>query len=262
MRLNHLSPHLSQQITDILDALVAEIEHTLQDNLVGIYLRGSLATGDVLETSDVDILVATERPINDHEFTELKALHSRIASLPNAYANRIEIAYIDRAALRRFRSGLRHPTLGQGETLAWSEHHNNWILERWTLREFGMALHGPDPKTLIDPIPTEDLVGAVRHRLDDWVEWANDVDDPDWQLPRSHKAYVVETMCRALYTLTCGTLPGKVQAVAWALETLPEPWLTLVKCSQVWRTDDTVDLAINPQVRQFVLWVGSCPQLD
>jgi hypothetical protein len=88
------------------------------------------------------------------------------------------------------------------------------------------------------------------------------VDDLDWRLPRSHKAYVVETMCRALYTLTCGTLTSKVQAVAWALETLPEPWLSTVKRSQTWRSDTTVDPAINPQVQQFVLWVASCPQLD
>ena len=259
---SRLPKHLSKQILEILDALASEIEGALEDNLLGIYLRGSLATNDILETSDIDVLVVTGRPVNDSEFSELEELHSRISALPNAYANRIEIAYIDRAALRRFQPGLRHPTLGQGEQLAWSEHHDNWILERWTVREFGIALRGPDPKTLIDPISTKAIIETVRHRLDDWVEWANDVDDPDWRLPRSHKAYVVETMCRALYTLTCGTLPSKVQAVAWALETLPEPWLTLVKCSQVWRTDDTVDLAINPQIRQFVLWVASCPQLD
>jgi hypothetical protein len=251
-----------QQITAILDTLVSEIEQTLQDNLVGIYLRGSLATGDVLETSDVDVLAVTERPVDDGEFARLEALHSRIASLPNAYANRLEIAYIDRPALKRFRPGLRHPTLGQGERLAWSEHHDNWILERWTVREVGIALRGPDPKTLIDPIPTEALVQAVRHRLADWVEWANDADDPDWLLPRSHKAYVVETMCRALYTLAYGTMPGKRQAVAWASTTLPEPWLSLVNRSQTWRTDDTVDLTINPQVRRFVLWVASCPHIE
>lgn len=252
-----LPPHLAKQLTSILDTLVGGIERTLPDNLVGVYLRGSLATGDVLETSDVDILAVTERPVDDGEFAALEALHSRIDSLPNHYAGRIEIAYIDRTALKRFQPGLRHPTLGQGERLAWSEHHDNWILERWTVRECGIALRGPDPKTLIDPVPSEDLVEAVRRRLPDWMDWANDVDDADWLLPRSHKAYVVETMCRALCTLTCGALPGKPQAVAWAIETLPEPWLSLVKDSQAWRTDDTVDLSINPLVRRFVLWVGS-----
>jgi hypothetical protein len=257
--LERLDLRPSNQITEILDALVAGIEQALDRNWVGIYVRGSLATGDLLDTSDIDLLAVTERPINEDTFAKLAALHARIAALPNDYANRIEIAYVDRAALRRFRPGLRHPTLGQGEQLAWSEHGDNWLLERWTLREFGVALRGPDPRTLIDPITTDELVRAVRLRLGDWVDWANDPDDTDWLLPRSHKAYVVETMCRALYTLARGALSSKVQAVAWALETVPEPWLSLVRQSQSWRTDDTVDPAINPQVRNFILWVASYP---
>jgi hypothetical protein len=57
-----------------------------------------------------------------------------------------------------------------------------------------------------------------------WVAWVNDLDNPDWLLPRSDMTDIVETMCRVLYTLTTGELAGKAQSVAWALESLPEPW--------------------------------------
>jgi predicted nucleotidyltransferase len=212
--------NLLQEVDEMLDVLLSGIRQILEDNLVGVYLRGSLATGDFIpETSDLDVLAVTERPVNDAEFAALAILHARLATLPNPYANCIEMAYIDRAALRHFKPGLRHPTLEQGEALAWSEHRNRWILERWIVLEHGVALLGPDPQTLIDPISSEDLRAAVRARLLDRGSWADQPDNPDWLLPRGHKAYVVETMCRALYTLAWGELASKQRGVAWAIET-------------------------------------------
>jgi hypothetical protein len=242
---------------ELLAELLAGIRHTLGDQVVGVYLRGSLATGDFNPaTSDVDLLAVTDRPVDDAAFAALSALHSRVDALPNRFAGRVEIAYIDAAALRRYAPGRRHPTLGRGETLAWTEHHANWVLERWVVREQGVTLYGPAPATLIDPIPQAELVAVVRTRLADWAEWANQPDDPDWRLPLAHKAYVVETMCRALYTLREGGLAGKRQAVTWALATLPDPWRGTVTASQAWRDDNRIDLSVNPAVRAFVLWVA------
>lgn len=250
--------YFSKDIKEILDDLLSGIRQRLKHNLVGVYLRGSLATGDFIpETSDIDLLAVTENPVSDAEFDALAALHAQLAALPNPYANRMEMAYIDRRALKRFEAGLRHPTLGQGGKLAWSEHHNNWILERWTVREYGVTLVGPPPQSLIAPISSREISQAVRARLGDWVEWAETPDDPEWSEPRSHKAYVVETMCRALYTLVCEELSSKPKAVAWAIDVLPEPWLSTVKRSQKWRTDKTFDPGIAPEVRGFILWVAS-----
>ncbi len=243
----------------MLEALLPGIRNVLGDNLVGIYLRGSLALGDFIPaTSDIDVLAVTARPVDDAEFGALADLHARLAASPHPFARRLEIAYVDRAAWGRFKPGLRHPSLGQGETLAWSEHRDNWILERWTVRECGVTLLGPEPQSLIDPIAADELLGAVRGRLRDWADWAEQPDDPDWRLPRrAHMAYVVETMCRALATLAGGQILSKPRAVAWALATLPEPWRSLVERSQAWRTDQTIDLALGPEVQSFVRWATS-----
>jgi len=212
------------------------------------------------ETSDVDLLAVTERGVSDAEFASLVALHSSIAEQPHPFAMRLEIAYIDRAALRRFQPGFRFPTLGQGagETLIWAEHHTNWILERWTVREHGMILFGPPPNELIDPIAPAEIVAAVQARVQVWAEWASDLTNPEWQAPRSHKAYVVETMCRALYTMAQGEIASKAHSVAWARQNLPEPWRTLVEHSQRWHTDNTVDHTLIPRVQAFVLWSAQC----
>jgi predicted nucleotidyltransferase len=119
-----------------LEALLSGVQEVLGGNLVGVYLRGSLATGEfVPETSDLDVLAATEYGVSDTTFAALADMHVRLGALPNPYAKRVEMAYVDRAALKRFEPGQRHPTLGQGESLQWTEHFTNWILERWTLRE-------------------------------------------------------------------------------------------------------------------------------
>ena len=94
-----------------------------------------------------------------------------------------------------------------------------------------------------------------------WAEWARDVDDPDWQLPRSHKFYVVETMCRALHTLATGRLGSKAEAVNWAQTQLPDPWRALVGRAQAWQYDKTTDSALNPEVRAFVLWCAGATDL-
>ena len=96
-------------VDEILAALIPGVQSALADNLVGVYLRGSLATGDFIDTSDIDFVVATERPVSDAEAEALIALHARLAALPNPYADRLEGAYIDRASLRRFEPGRQLP---------------------------------------------------------------------------------------------------------------------------------------------------------
>ena len=249
---------LPSEATSLLDLLVPRIQKVLGSNLVGVYIRGSVALGDFIpETSDLDLLVVTERSVDRDSFAALKDLHDQLAAGSHPFGRRLETAYIDRDAVWRFVPGHQHPTLGQGERLTLTEHHDNWILERWTVREHGITVIGPNPHTLIEPIGRHEIVAAVRRRLHDWADWANQPDDPDWQAPRrNHNAYVVETMCRALYTLTHGELASKACSVAWAREALPMPWRDLVARSQGWRTDPTIDHSLVPEVKAFIHWTG------
>lgn len=249
------TPHA--QVNAMLAALLPGLQGVLGENLVGVYLRGSLALGDFdEETSDLDFLAVTEQPVSEAEFAALAELHLNLAKLPNKYANRMEGAYLDRASLRRFGPGKRHPTLYSGEAFARGEHRQNWLLERWTLRERGVALLGPSPKTLIDSISFEELRAAALARLQDWATWAEAPDDPNWPLPRSHQAYVVETMCRALHTLASGELASKPRSVRWALESLPDPWRDLVRRSREWK-DDLPNPTDLPGVLAFARWAAS-----
>ncbi|MDR6550666.1 aminoglycoside adenylyltransferase domain-containing protein [Paenibacillus qinlingensis] len=252
--------HLPNPVIDMLHTLLLNMQEAIGDELIGVYLRGSLALGDFDPvTSDLDFVAVTKFPVSDEKFAVLNELHTQLATIPNAYAQQLEGAYIEHNSLKRFRTGERHPTLEREGFLRWNEHHTNWILERWTLRERGITLIGPDPKTLIEPISKEDILSAVSMRMRDWVNFANQLDDPDWRSPLGHKAYVVETMCRIMYTLDCGVICSKPHAVSWALKTFPEPWRSLVERSRSWRTDNRTspDSFIISEVMRFVHWVAS-----
>jgi len=248
------------EVAPLIDALLAGVRDAVGDNLLGFYLRGSLALGDFNpETSDVDILVVTERSVSEPEFAALAALHARIPARANQYGRQYEVSYVDRASLKRFEPGKRrHPTVGSDWPFTWAEHRDNFVLERWMVRERDVAVVGPNPRTLIDPITADDLRAAVANEFRSRMEhWAGGDEPPDWMDTRYYQAFEIETICRALYTLEFGDLPTKPRAVNWALETLPEPWRTLVEWSQEHRADKTADPAQIPAVMRFVRWAAT-----
>lgn len=246
------------EVDSILAALIPAVQEALPDNLIGVYLRGSLATGDFIETSDVDFLVATERPVSDAEAEALIAIHERLAALPNPYADKLEGAYIDRAALRRFEPGRQFLTVECETPLRWKVHETSWLIERYVLREKGISLLGPHPQTLIDPISPEELRAAVRLRIREWATWAANPHDPEWLPPRSHQAYVIETMCRALYALKSGyPAVSKRIAALGAISELPEPWAELVEKTVAARADPTPDETTIAHVLSFIQWVAA-----
>ncbi len=249
---------ISPEVAALLVALTAGIHEALGENLMGVYLRGSLAMGDFdPATSDVDFFTITERPVSAAEFAALTALHDALSRLPNPYGDQLEGPYIDRAAVWRYEPGRRFPTIGRNEALEWSEHGANWVLERWVVRERGVTLLGPEPRALIAPVSRDMLRAAIRDRLRDWVDFARQTDDPHWRQHRSHTAYIIETMCRALCSLATGELQSKPQAVAWALKSLPAPWRDLVERSQAWRGDLTPDERLNAEAQRFILWAAA-----
>lgn len=245
-------------VAEMLDALLAGAQEALGANLLALYLRGSLVTDDFdPEASDIDFFAVTERRLTAREFAALEALHVDFAAAPNRYGDQLEGPYIDRDAARRFQPGKRHPTIARNEPLLWREQYANWILERWMLRAWGVTLLGPEPKALIDPVTGDEIQSAVRANMMRWVEWINQPGALGPSLPCTEMAYVVETMCRVLYTLATGELAGKPRSVAWALENVPQPWRATVARSQSWRNDQTLDPSVTPEVKAFVRWTAA-----
>ena len=107
-------------VISLLDEFVAAVREELPDNLLGIYLRGSLALGDFRpDYSDVDLLVVTHQRVSDEEFEALRDMHERLRVLPNRYAAGLEAAYIDADSAKRFVPGKLHPTITSHDPFRW-----------------------------------------------------------------------------------------------------------------------------------------------
>ncbi|HEX5505864.1 MAG TPA: aminoglycoside adenylyltransferase domain-containing protein [Thermomicrobiales bacterium] len=229
------------EVNAILDLLLREVRAALGERLVGLCLYGSLSLGDFdPESSDVDFLVVTEGELPGETLAALAALHRRIAASGLPWSNRLEGSYIPRGAVRRYDPvNATHPTIGADWDFGPGRHGRNWVLERAIVRERGVALWGPPPATLIDPVSPEDLRAAVRAMLHDF--WARQLADPDWLRPRHYQAFAILTMCRALYTLEHGAVASKPVAAAWARGALGPPWAATIDRALRWRPDHAPD---------------------
>jgi predicted nucleotidyltransferase len=92
-------------IDKLLNDLLHQIRPILDKKLVGLYLYGSLVSGDFDRgISDFDLLAATKTDIDSHEFERLDELHLDFVNNHPEWDNRIEIAYLSVAGLKTFKT--------------------------------------------------------------------------------------------------------------------------------------------------------------
>jgi hypothetical protein len=221
---------LHPEVNELLDALADGVRGILGDQLVGMYLFGSSTTGDFDRESDVDVVVVTTGPIPDDIFLNLQAMHTGIAAINSWCATQLEVSYIPRRAIRRYDpTDALHPRLdrGENETLHMMSHGPDWVAQRHLIREHGLALLGPPPSTLIDPVSGDDLGQAMRQLLRTWLEPM--IDDPPRVRTRGYQSFIVLAVCRILYTIEERNVLAKSAAANWGVATLDGRWIPLIE---------------------------------
>jgi predicted nucleotidyltransferase len=246
------TPHAD--INRLLESLLSRMRHILQERLVGLYLYGSLTTGDFdPESSDIDLLAATASDVSGREFDSLRAMHLEFAREHPAWEDRVEVAYLSAAALRTFRSE-RSPiaVISPGEPFHMTEAGSEWLMNWYVVREKGVALFGPPAEALIAPISREEFAGCVRDYAADWGDRIERVRD------RKGQAYAILTMCRALHLHRTGETASKREAALWTQEELPQ-WSGLIQSAlawrEAWREQQIDQAATRAETIRFVTFV-------
>lgn len=216
-------------VNEILNLLLTRVQEILDDRFVGMYLYGSLSSGDFnLGSSDIDFLFVTTDPLSEDKVSELEALHNRIWGAGLKWASKLEGAYVPRDLIcRHDADGAPCPGVNEGQFYV-ARLGSDWIIQRHIVREYGVVLAGPDPKTLIDPITGDEIREAVLGVLREW--WFPMLDDPSWLHDHGseYHAFAVISMCRALHALKHGTIVSKPKAILWARERFANPWRSLI----------------------------------
>lgn len=220
------APTRYPELNALLRELVERAYGILRGNLVGAYLQGSFAVGDADMHSDCDFLVPVREQVSAEQEAALRALHDEIPTRDGHWTHHLEGSYPVADELRTLDAlGREWLYVDHGwQEMQWSTHCNTEVA-RWSLRECGVTLAGPDPRTLVDEVPADVLrarmrtdIGELLPQLLTWLSL-----DVAWG-----QRYTVTTYCRILYTIRFGRVASKKAALEWAGDALDPRWRGLV----------------------------------
>jgi hypothetical protein len=237
------------ELNQVPAALVSGVEKVLVDNLVGLYLQGSFAVGDFDEHSDVDFIVVIDRDLSNDQVADLRDLHFRIYHLDSEWAKHLEGSYFPRASLAALDPGKPLWYLDHGASDLVLSGHCNTIVVRSVMRDYGLALVGPRPSTLVAPIPVALL---RREILSEIQQWGYDIlQRPEAVNNRFYQGFIVLNYCRMLHDLWRGAVGSKRAGAAWASQELNPSWRGLVDRAWHCRPDPATSVRQPPDADDF-----------
>jgi hypothetical protein len=220
----------------LLQEFLGSVKNILRSHFIGLYLDGSLAIGDFDQESDLDFVVVTNHEVSGDIFSALQAMHEHFTRLDSWCASQLEGSYISQHAFRRYDPAHAvHPYLqrGKGERLKVIHHNTDWVIHRYVLREYGITMAGPDPRTLIDPVLPNDLRRAVLEFITNHGEPV--LSNPIALQSRGYQSLWVLSLCRMHYTLQHGSVVSKSIAARWAQTALEKRWIPLIERALIGR---------------------------
>lgn len=226
--MNTGAPTPDPDLNAVLHELVTGVQAILGESFIAAYLQGSFAVGDWDAHSDVDFLIAIAHDVPEGDLSALQALHARIYHRDSAWAQHLEGSYVPRELLKRG-DAARTPLLFLDNTskeLIRSVHDNTLVV-RWVVREYGVPLAGPAPDELIDPVPADALRQEVFATM---RTWASDIFANTYRIDnRWAQPFAVLSYCRMLHTLETGRIGSKPAGAEWARGALDRRWSGLIQ---------------------------------
>ena len=235
------------ELQEVINIFVDEVAAELKENLVGIYLVGSIASGDFDLDSDVDFLVVTNTELTEANMKPLQDIQTRIHEIDCYPAKHLEGSYISISDLNDWE------TVGKKKlyyfdngstTYELSTHDNQWHV-RWILRERGITLTGQKPETILQAIPPDELTNEIKASLFQVkIFFGDETNRPlSFFNSRFGQSFVVLTYCRMLHTLHTGTVQSKKIGAQWAKQFVDPKWVKLI--DQAWNEREGVRFMVK-----------------
>ena len=257
----HRRPTPFPELNSILERMVEGSRAALGDNFVGAYLHGSFALGGGDEHSDVDFVVIIREDLSadSKPLADLQTLHDALYRLESPWGERLEGSYAPQAMWRRRVAEPRDPP-GEPRADDWADpgasglhpevypfwfignardklvrsEHDNRDIPRWIVREHGVVLAGPNPRSLTDVVTAEQLRAEAQTLIELFAKLAVEGDLVKTHLEQSFTALAT---ARALHTLESGRVNSKAAAVTFAKHKLDPRFAALVEKAWLERTE-------------------------
>lgn len=205
-------------IDEYLNSLTARVKQKLGENVIGIYLTGSLAYDDFSARSDIDVLavsrVAVPRRLKDELARELSndSLRCPAAGLDFILASLDCASSVPDSPTFEF-------SISTGEKweteVEYGGVYEELLLEFAICREFGQVLYGPAPGEVFAVVHHERLGEVLRNV----IEWHRRHLFHPFHDPLGH--YAVLNACRAWRFAEENVLSSKTGGGEWVLARRP-----------------------------------------
>lgn len=239
------------ELRQVLNTFVAEISAGLRENLVGIYLVGSIASGDFDLDSDVDFLVVTNTELTAANMKLLQDIQIKIHAIDCYPAKHLEGSYISISDLNNWNivGEKKLYYFDNGSTMYEESTHDNQWHVRWILRERGITLVGPKPETFLRSIPPNEMSKEIKMTMLQVKRFFEDeINHPlSFFNSRFGQSFTVLTYCRMLHTLHTGTVQSKKAGAKWAKEFVDPKWAKLI--DQAWKEREGVRFMVKIRQR-------------
>jgi Aminoglycoside adenylyltransferase, C-terminal domain/Nucleotidyltransferase domain len=237
MEIKQIKSTPQQDINEILVLLSEGLREIFGEQLVGLYLIGSLTYGDFHRgSSDIDFLVVLKNKLSKEQLEKVKIMHAIIGDKYPTWSTRMDGLYITEAMLNNAEPPTApSPCISQGEIYpANYEDENEWVLTLHYLYESGVALVGIEPKKIICPVDIKAVREASKKDLH--KKWEPKWNDTSFLQNSLNQAIVVLTLCRKLYReKESVNVVSKRVASAWVKKTYGKPWSDLIDKAENWQ---------------------------
>jgi predicted nucleotidyltransferase len=235
------------ELREVLNTFVHAIKAELAENLIGVYLVGSLASGDFDLDSDVDFLVVTNAELTETNRKSLQEIQVRIHDIDCYPAKHLEGSYISIADLNNWGTvGEKKLYYFDNGSTAFEQsiHDNQWHV-RWILRERGITLIGQKPETILQSIPLYELSNEIKATMLQVMKLFEDEINRPLRFFNSKfgQSFAVLTYCRMLHTLHTGTVQSKKAGVKWAKQFVEPKWVKTI--DQAWHEREGVRFGVK-----------------
>ncbi|VVC75429.1 hypothetical protein AQUSIP_07190 [Aquicella siphonis] len=224
-----------QDVNEVLLKISNGIAEIIGNNLIGLYLFGSLAYGDFnTDSSDIDLIAITKQPLNHHDLDLIKQMHKKTEAHCSKWNNRLECSYTPIDMLSHILPPKEpRPYYGGGIFYDQAPYGNEWIINNHLLYKHGISLIGPDIKELIKPVDIIEVQKACIRDL--FQEWLPKMTDSEWLDNSHYQSYLVMNLCRILYTVMNGVASTKRISAEWVKNRYGSIWTHLIETAESWK---------------------------